>query len=183
MFQTCLECSRRGQVLQSHPLPISPLLQRPEFLGQRKGGEKKNKWILRTEFSPAQYGWASQSRSWNFQQYWGTSDLRNTPNFGLPQMGCNRWGLKGVPSWKSAEIGLFRLFSAFRSFPGGAKSSWEIQKTEEKGSDILRFCLNPHLLNPHLRHSKKLENAPFSRTGSQIEHFLVCFALPGSTFD
>ena len=30
MFQTCFECGRRGQVLQSHPLPISPLLQTPE---------------------------------------------------------------------------------------------------------------------------------------------------------
>ena len=29
--QTCFECSRRGQVLQSHPLPISPLLQTPDF--------------------------------------------------------------------------------------------------------------------------------------------------------
>ena len=30
MFQTCFERGRRGQVLQSHPLPISPLLQTPE---------------------------------------------------------------------------------------------------------------------------------------------------------
>ena len=28
--QTCFECGRRSQVLQSHPLPISPLLQTPE---------------------------------------------------------------------------------------------------------------------------------------------------------
>ena len=32
MFQTCFECGRRGQVLQSHPLPISPLLQTPDRL-------------------------------------------------------------------------------------------------------------------------------------------------------
>ena len=30
MFQTCFECGRHGEVLQSHPLPISPLLQTPE---------------------------------------------------------------------------------------------------------------------------------------------------------
>ena len=36
MFQTCFECGRRGEVLQSHPLPISPLLQTPEFLGDRQ---------------------------------------------------------------------------------------------------------------------------------------------------
>ena len=30
MFQTYFECGRRGQVLQSHPLPISPLLQTPD---------------------------------------------------------------------------------------------------------------------------------------------------------
>ena len=29
MFQTCFERGRRGEVLQSHPLPISPLLQTP----------------------------------------------------------------------------------------------------------------------------------------------------------
>ena len=32
MFQTCFECGRRGQVLQSHPLPISPLLQTPKHV-------------------------------------------------------------------------------------------------------------------------------------------------------
>ena len=31
MFQTCFECGRRGQVLQSHPLLISPPLQTPEL--------------------------------------------------------------------------------------------------------------------------------------------------------
>ena len=31
MFQTCFECGRRGEVLQSHPLPISPLLQTPDM--------------------------------------------------------------------------------------------------------------------------------------------------------
>ena len=30
MFQICFECGRRGQVLHSHPLPISPLLQTPD---------------------------------------------------------------------------------------------------------------------------------------------------------
>ena len=31
MFQTCFECGHRGQVLQSHPLLISPLLQTPDL--------------------------------------------------------------------------------------------------------------------------------------------------------
>ena len=31
MFQNCFGCGRRGQVLQSHPLPISPLLQTPDW--------------------------------------------------------------------------------------------------------------------------------------------------------
>ena len=30
MFQTCFECGRHSQVLESHPLPISPLLQTPK---------------------------------------------------------------------------------------------------------------------------------------------------------
>ena len=31
MFRTCFGCGRCGQVLQSHPLPISPLPQTPEW--------------------------------------------------------------------------------------------------------------------------------------------------------
>ena len=31
MFQTCFECGRRGHVLQSHALPISPLLHTAEI--------------------------------------------------------------------------------------------------------------------------------------------------------
>ena len=47
--------------------------------------------------------------------------------------------MSGRPSWKSAKIGLFR------PFPEGAESTWEIQKTEEKGlfpqisSDLLKY--------------------------------------------
>ena len=33
MFQTCFECGRRGQVLQAHPLPISPFSKHPTFRG------------------------------------------------------------------------------------------------------------------------------------------------------
>ena len=35
MFQTCFECGRRGQVLQCHPLPISPDFQTPENWDRR----------------------------------------------------------------------------------------------------------------------------------------------------
>ena len=36
MFQTCFECGRHGEELQSHPLPISPLLQTPKFFRKKK---------------------------------------------------------------------------------------------------------------------------------------------------
>ena len=42
MFQTCFECGCRGEVLQSHPLPISPLLQTPD---PRKRGRKRYGYI------------------------------------------------------------------------------------------------------------------------------------------
>ena len=41
MFQTCFKCGRRGQVLQSHPLPISPLLQTRERIN---GNVKRVIW-------------------------------------------------------------------------------------------------------------------------------------------
>ena len=42
----------------------------------------------------------------------------------------------------------------FHPFPEGLKSTWEIQKMEGKGLFPHMVCLNPHLLNPHLRHPK-----------------------------
>ena len=57
------------------------------------------------------------------------------------------------------EIGQNRPFSPFFCifccFPEGAKSTWKIQKTEEKNLLYPQLCLNPHFLNPHLWHSKK----------------------------
>ena len=89
--------------------------------------------------------------------------------------GVTNGGLRGV--WPPfLEIGRNQPFSPFfclfRPFQEGAKSTWEIQKTEEKGlfPQISSDLLNPHLLNPHLRHSKKwlLENRPCLRERSWI---------------
>ena len=68
--------------------------------------------------------------------------------------------MSGCPSWKSVEVAYFTLFLLFCSFLEGAmRGAWEIQKTEEKGlsPQISSDRLNPNLLNPHLRHSKKLK--------------------------
>ena len=65
--------------------------------------------------------------------------------------------MPGCPSWKSAEIGLFLPFSAFF---GGCEGHLENPENGGKmpfSSDI-SDCLNPHLLSPHLRHSKKQRN-------------------------
>ena len=59
--------------------------------------------------------------------------------------------MSGRPSRKSAEIGLFPPFSGlFRPFPEGTKSTWEIQKTEEKGlfPQISSDLLKPPSLKP-----------------------------------
>ena len=47
MFQTCFECGHRGQVLQSHPLPISPLLQTPEHLPEREANPQADQLVWR----------------------------------------------------------------------------------------------------------------------------------------
>ena len=72
--------------------------------------------------------------------------------------GVTNGGLRGV--WPPfPEIGWNRPFSPFfclfRPFPEGAKSTLKIRKTEEKAFFLRypRISLNPHLLNPHLRHS------------------------------
>ena len=78
---------------------------------------------------------------------------------GCRKWGCNKWGFKGclaaLPG-NRPKSAFFALFLPFRPFPEGLKSTWKIQKTEEKGL-FLRYpqiSLNPHLLNPHLRHPK-----------------------------
>ena len=79
--------------------------------------------------------------------------------------GVTNGGLRGV--WPPLlEIGQNRPFSPFfclfRPFPEGAKSTWEIQKTQEKAFFLRcpQICLNPHLVNPHLGHPKS-ENFPW----------------------
>ena len=76
-----------------------------------------------------------------------------SPNLGCRKWGCNKWGLKGV--WPPfPEIRRNRPFSPFfclyRPFPEGAKSTWKIQKTEEKGlfPKISSDLLKPPSLKP-----------------------------------
>ena len=81
--------------------------------------------------------------------------------------------MSGCPALKSAKIGRFLpFFCLFRPFPGGAKSTWKIQKTEGKClfPQISSDLLNPHLLNPHLWHSNFILGG-FFRVGSPSLHF------------
>ena len=62
--------------------------------------------------------------------------------------------MSGRPSWKSAEIGLFRPFSPIQRVQRAPGKS----RKRRKKAVFLRYpqiCLNTHLLNPHLRHPKK----------------------------
>ena len=58
--------------------------------------------------------------------------------------------MSGLPSRKSAEIGLFR------PFPEGLNSTGKIQKKQQKGLFLgyPRICSKPHLLNPHSGNGK-----------------------------
>ena len=83
-------------------------------------------------------------------------DRKGTPKnlFECRKWGCNKWGFKGCLAAlpgnrpKSAFFALFLPFSPF--FPEGAKSTWEIQKTEEKGlfPQISSDFLKPPSLKP-----------------------------------
>ena len=72
---------------------------------------------------------------------------------GCRKWGCNKWGLKGclaaLPG-NRPKSAFFALFCLFRPFPEGAKSTWEIQKTEEKGlfPQISSDLLKPLSLKP-----------------------------------
>ena len=72
---------------------------------------------------------------------------------------CNKWGLKGCLAALPGNRPKSAFFGLFRPFPEGAKSTWEIQKTEEKGlfppisSDFLK---PPSLKPPALRHSNNI---------------------------
>ena len=99
------------------------------------------------------------------------------PSWAAANGGVTNGGLRGV--WPPfLEIGRNRPFSPFfclfRPCPEGWKSTWKIQKTEEKGL-FLRYpqiCLNPHLIkNPHLRHSNPVRLDDFRTFG--------CFFLSG----
>ena len=67
--------------------------------------------------------------------------------------------MSGRPSRKSAEISLFRPFSAFKIFAlfrRVRRATGKPRKRRKKAFFLSypQICLNPHLLNPCLRHSK-----------------------------
>ena len=81
--------------------------------------------------------------------------------------------MSGRPSWKSAEIGLFRPFSAFFSLFQRVRRAAEKSRKRRKKAFFLRYPqirLNPHLLNPYLWHSKNPPGRP-TREGLISVHF------------
>ena len=90
---------------------------------------------------------------------------------GCRKWGCNKWGFKRC-LWKSAKIGLFRPFFGLS---GGCEEHLGKPESGRKkpfSSDILRYpqiCLNPHLLNSHLRHFKGARQKGF-------DHFFFSFS-------
>ena len=77
--------------------------------------------------------------------------------------------MSGRPSWKSAEIALFRPFSAFFALFRRVRRAPGKSRKRRKKPFFLgypRICLNPPLLNPHvqapneIRHEKCPETFP-----------------------
>ena len=52
---------------------------------------------------------------------------------GCRKWGCNKWGFKGCLAALPGNRPKSAFFALFRPFPEGLKSTWKIQKTEEKG--------------------------------------------------
>ena len=98
----------------------------------------------------------------------------STKQLGCRKWGRNEWGFKGCLAAlpgnrpKSAKIALFLPFSPFS---GGCEEHLENPENGGKSPFFLRYpqiCLNPHLLNPHLRHSKTNLKNPQKIFGSNI---------------
>ena len=80
-------------------------------------------------------------------------------NFGLPRLGCrkwgcNKWGLRGCLAALPGNRPILP-FLPFSPFSGGCEEHLGNPENRRKRpfSSDSQVCLNPHLLNPHLRHS------------------------------
>ena len=75
-----------------------------------------------------------------FGPFWGVLECR--------KWGCNKQGLKGCLVALPGNRPFSPFFLPFRRFQEGAKSTWEIQKTEVKGlfPQISSDLLKPHSL-------------------------------------
>ena len=98
--------------------------------------------------------------------------------------GVTNGGLRGV--WPPfLGIGPFRPFSPFFClfcpFPEGAKSTWEIQKTEEKGlfPQISSDLLKPPSLKPPFAALQMAPNPSFYTFLGHFSHFTVFFPTSG----
>ena len=88
--------------------------------------------------------------------------------------------MSGRPSWKSGKIGLFRPFSAFFALFRRVRRAPGKSRKRRKKAFFLRYpqiCLNPHLLNPHLRHPKCLCMMAFLLLRSREFWFLCSWQL------
>ena len=102
---------------------------------------------------------------------------------GCRKWGCNKWGFKGCLA-ALPGIGQNRpfppFFCLFCPFPEGAKSTWEIQKTEEKGlfpqisSDLLK---PPSLKPPFAALQQKGVASLFGNLFLVFGHFSSAFFL------
>ena len=76
--------------------------------------------------------------------------LSKKNKLGCRKWGCNKWGLKGCLATLPGNRPFSPFLCLFRPFPEGAKSTWEILKTEEKGlfPQISSDLLKPPSLKP-----------------------------------
>ena len=88
---------------------------------------------------------------------------------GCRKWGCNKWGLKGCLAALPRNRPFSPFFCLFRPFPEGAKSTWKIQKTEEKG--LFPQISSDFLKPPSLKR-------PFAAPRVLFSFFRSFFAFP-----
>ena len=113
------------------------------------------------------------------------------PHLGCRKWGCNKWGLKGclaaLPG-NRPKSAFSALFLPFSPFSGGCKSTWEIQKTEEKGlfPQISSDLLKPPSLKPPfaaLQHKRKRKlRCSFRNAALQKLHCNIGFSAVQKSF-
>ena len=120
------------------------------------------KFLFSNYLGDYSYGFKGSSELFSITVTVSLFFLQNAANGGVTNGGL---GASGLPSWKSAEIGLFRPFSAFFTLFRRVRTAPGKSRKRRKKAFFLRY---PRIcLNPHLWHSNFLQNGVAGKNSPQ----------------